>query len=534
MTDPSMGAAEPPPADDRGGAGADLCQFVIFHCAEERFAAPLAQVKEIIRVPDMVRMPLSPAALLGLANLRGTVLPVLDLRHLSGLPAVLADEASRVVVLDHGHPVGLMVDRVANVVSVERGRLESVDQLSAAVDGALLTGVIKDEAGGVVMVLDVAAAVGRTFAAIAASGRDATLRGDDRGDELAPASDDAAADEDQLVSFEVDAQEYAFPIAEVQEIVQLPPAITQVPGVPAHVLGVTTMRDRLLPLVSLRAIFGLPPATRSETNKVVVVSLPGDSGRPMAVGVVMDKVKAVLRVDRAAVTPLPATLAHGTDRERGEIRSICRLDQGRRLVSVLSAEAMFDPAELAAWRAEPNGAAARDDARDRGDETGDVTMNDTRGEDSQYVIFRLMGEDYGVPVEAVQEIVRVPEQLTRVPRTPDFIEGVINLRGTVLPVIDQRRRFGLAEAARSDRQRIMVFVIKGQHVGFIVDSVSEVGRIPDAAIAAAPELAGERTKVVRGIANLTTQNRMIQLLDVDGLVDPVEQAALPALGALAA
>ncbi|MBB3471919.1 chemotaxis signal transduction protein [Sphingomonas sp. BK345] len=303
---------------------------------------------------------------------------------------------------------------------------------------------------------------------------------------------------------------------------------------PAHVLGVTTLRDRLLPLVSLRAIFGLPPATRSETNKVVVVSLPGASGRPMAIGVVMDKVNAVLRVDRAAVTPLPATLAHGADRERGEIRSICRLDQGRRLVSVLSAEAMFDPTELAAWRAEPKGAAAQDDAGDRSDDTGDVTMSDTRGEDSQYVIFRLLGEDYGVPVEAVREIVRVPEQLTRVPRTPDFIEGVINLRGTVLPVIDQRRRFGLAEAARSDRQRIMVFVIQGQHVGFIVDSVSEVGRIPDAAIAAAPELAGERAKVVRGIANLTTQNRMIQLLDVDGLVDPAEQAALPALGALAA
>jgi purine-binding chemotaxis protein CheW len=248
----------------------------------------------------------------------------------------------------------------------------------------------------------------------------------------------------------------------------------------------------------------------------------------------MDKVNAVLRVDRAAVTPLPATLAHGADRERGEIRSICRLDQGRRLVSVLSAEAMFDPAELAAWRAEPNGAAVQENAGGGSDETGDVTMSDTRGEDSQYVIFRLMGEDYGVPVEAVQEIVRVPEQLTRVPRTPDFIEGVINLRGTVLPVIDQRRRFGLDEAARSDRQRIMVFVIQGQHVGFIVDSVSEVGRIPDAAIAAAPELAGERAKVVRGIANLTAQNRMIQLLDVDGLVDPAEQAALPALGSLAA
>lgn len=517
-------------ADDRPPAGsdarADLCQFVIFHSAGERFAVPLARVKEIIRVPEVVRMPLSPAALLGLANLRGTVLPVLDLRSISGLPAVLVDEASRVVVLDHGHPVGLMVDRVANVVSVERARIEPAERLNAAVDDALLTGMIKDEAGGgVIMILDVAAAIGRTFAAIDAAVREAAAAPGQ-----AAAEPDAAmvvADEDQLVSFEVDGQEYAFPIAEVQEIVQLPAAVTQVPGVPAHVLGVTTLRDRLLPLVSLRAIFGLPPAARTDTNKVVVVSLSGGDGAAASVGVVMDKVNAVLRVDRAAVEPLPATLARGHAAGRRDIQSICRLDGGRRLVSVLSAEAMFDPAELATWHAggEASGGTVDEDRE------GEAVMSDARGEDSQYVIFRLMGEEYGVPVEAVQEIVRVPEQLTYVPRTPSFIEGVINLRGTVLPVIDQRRRFGLAETARSDRQRIMVYTVRDQQIGFIVDSVSEVGRIPAAAIAQAPALAGERAKVVRGIANLTAQQRMIQLLDVDCLVDASEEAALQPLTA---
>ncbi|MGK6322642.1 chemotaxis protein CheW [Sphingomonas sp. DT-51] len=524
MTDAINSAADdrPPVGSD---ARADLCQFVIFHSAGERFAVPLARVKEIIRVPEVVRMPLSPAALLGLANLRGTVLPVLDLRSISGLPAVLVDEASRVVVLDHGHPVGLMVDRVANVVSVERARIEPAERLNAAVDDALLTGMIKDEAGGgVIMILDVAAAIGRTFAAIDAAVREAAAAPG-----RAPPEADAAltvADEDQLVSFEVDGQEYAFPIAEVQEIVQLPAAITQVPGVPAHVLGVTTLRDRLLPLVSLRALFGLAPAARTETNKVVVVSLAGRDGAATSVGVVMDKVNAVLRVDRAAVEPLPATLARGQAGRR-DIRAICRLDGGRRLVSVLSAEAMFDPAELATWHAggDATGGTVEQDRE------GETVMSDARGEESQYVIFRLMGEEYGVPVEAVQEIVRVPEQLTYVPRTPSFIEGVINLRGTVLPVIDQRRRFGLAETARSDRQRIMVYTVRQQQIGFIVDSVSEVGRIPAAAIAQAPALAGERAKVVRGIANLTAQQRMIQLLDVDCLVDASEEAALQPLTA---
>ena len=511
------------PADDEAAMQdrSDLCQFVIFHSAGELFAVPLAQVKEIIRVPDVVRMPLSPPALMGLANLRGTVLPVLDLRNLFGLPPIPTDDASRVVVLDHGHPVGLMVDRVANVVTVDRARLEPVTQIKATIDTDLLTGMIKQEDGrGIVMVLDVSKSIGRTFAE-----RDDALRfADAQGGPVATIdagdADDAAgiADEDQLVSFEVDGQEYAFPIGEVQEIVQLPSAITHVPGTAGHVLGVTTLRNRLLPLVSLRTMFGLANEGFTDANKVVVVSLPGDQADPLSVGVVMDKVKAVLRVDRALVEPVPAALASSGG--RSDIRAICRLDEGRRLVSVLSADAMFDLDELRAIRGD---AAASED----GGAEGDETMSDAANEDAQYVIFRLMGEEYGVPVEAVQEIVRVPDQLTNVPGTPDFVEGVINLRGTVLPVIDQRRRFGLEEAARSDRQRIMVFTIHGQRVGFIVDSVSEVGRIPDLSISAAPDLSGARAKVVRGVANLTAQNRMIQLLDVDCLIDPTTDT-LPA------
>ena len=78
-------------------------------------------------------------------------------------------------------------------------------------------------------------------------------------------------------------------------------------------------------------------------------------------------------------------------------------------------------------------------------------------------MFRLSNEEYGVPIDSVQEIVRVPEELIRVPKTPAFIEGVINLRGSVLPVVDQRRRFGLAGMARNDRQRIMVLTIAASH-----------------------------------------------------------------------
>jgi purine-binding chemotaxis protein CheW len=131
-----------------------------------------------------------------------------------------------------------------------------------------------------------------------------------------------------------------------------------------------------------------------------------------------------------------------------------------------------------------------------------------------------------VPIDAVQEIVRVPDELTRVPKTPDFIEGVVNLRGVVLPVVDQRRRFGLPAIERNDRQRIMVYTIRGVRTGFIVDSVSEVMRIPASVIGPAPALSDEQQKLIRRVANIEKQKRMILLLDVDQLLDVKELAAV--------
>ncbi len=519
-TNPSVAAADPPAAARTPDAHENDTgrQFVIFHSAGEMFAVPLAEVKEIIRVPDVVRMPLSPPALLGLANLRGTVLPVLDLRRLFNLPEVAVDDASRVVVLDQGQPVGLMVDRMANVVTVDAERVEPVDRVRATIDTDLLTGMIKDGDGKtIVMIIDVARTIGRNFELLA------TGAGSMRQNDVVPlaTSGDATgqpdvADEEQLVSFMVDGQEYAFPIGDVQEIVQLPEAITPVPNAPGHVLGVTTLRSRILPLVSLRALFGMHDQALSDANKVVVVSVADGERERVSVGVVMDMVKAVLRVNRALVEPVPFTL--GQSGGHGDIRAICRLEDGRRLVSVLGAEGMFDLDVLRGLRGDD--AATTETTQEEG------VMAIEIADDAQFVVFRLMDEEYGVPVEAVREIVRVPDQLTRVPRSPDFVEGVINLRGTVLPVIDQRRRFGLDEVERSDRQRIMVFTIEGRDTGFIVDSVSEVRRIATAVISPAPELSGERGRVVQGVANLHDQRRMILLLDMACLVEPEEDEAL--------
>jgi len=498
----------------------DVSQFVIFSCGEEIFAVDMAPVREIIRVPEVVRVPLAPATLEGLANLRGTVLPIISLRRLFGFPERDSDDASRAVVIDLGQPLGFVVDRVSSVVGVEPDRIADVEGLRTTVNTEFLSGLLKEVGGfSMVMVIDFARVIGSQFAAIAAltgPGGVASALAADLGLGQAEEEEDNS-DELQLVSFEVEGQEYAIAIDNVQEIVQIPERIAHVPRAEAHVLGVMTLRNRLLPLVSLRRLFDLPARASDEHSRILVVSL----GKA-AVGLVTDSVNEVLRVARAAVDAMPSLLASGGD--LAEISAICRLDAGARLVSIIDTDQMFRHASV---REAINQVKEMRDDDDLGE---DADHEDEGSEDEeQFVVFRLDKEEFGVPIDSVQEIVRVPESLTHVPGAPAFVEGVINLRGAVLPVLDQRRRLGLPSVERSDRQRIMVFLLAGLRTGFIVDSVAEVLKIHRNAIAPAPRLSGEQARLIGRIANLEQQRRLIQLIEPEALIGPADRETLAAL-----
>jgi purine-binding chemotaxis protein CheW len=141
------------------------------------------------------------------------------------------------------------------------------------------------------------------------------------------------------------------------------------------------------------------------------------------------------------------------------------------------------------------------------------------GELLQLVSFHIGGEEFGLDILRVQEIIRI-QQLTRVPNSPDFVDGVINLRGKVIPVIALRKRFGLEELAHDKQTRIVVIEVKGTVLGFIVDSVSEVLRIPSDTVEPPPRLGKVEREYVSGVGKL--DNRLLILLDVDRLMSDVE------------
>lgn len=134
----------------------------------------------------------------------------------------------------------------------------------------------------------------------------------------------------------------------------------------------------------------------------------------------------------------------------------------------------------------------------------------------QVVSFRLANEEYGIEITKVQEIILVGE-ITKVPQTPKYIKGLINLRSTVIPIVDLRLRFGMPEEAMTDETRIMVMNVGGKTVGIIVDAVSEVLRISRDQIAPPPPtVCSQGREYLTGLAKL--DKRLLILLDVDRLL----------------
>jgi len=154
-------------------------------------------------------------------------------------------------------------------------------------------------------------------------------------------------------------------------------------------------------------------------------------------------------------------------------------------------------------------------------------MEHIKAEDElQLVTFRLASEEYGLPITKVQEINRLLP-VTMLPKTPSFMEGIINLRGRIIPVIDLRKRFQLPITDHDDDTRIIVVEINGQTVGITVDAVKEVVRLSTADVEAPPASTVVDSRYINGVGKMN--DRLIILLDIDQVLSTQEEIAVKQL-----
>jgi len=449
-------------------------QLVTFRLADEEYGISIMDVREIIRVPEITVVPNAPTGVQGITSLRNRVLPVMDLRTKFRFQTLLKETDA---FCNKMHQFQAQHDEIARQLgeAIQNGTAKGV---TGSIDRCELTHWRE------------------SF-----STRDETLEQlveslcvDDKSFHEAAESvvkliQSAEKDKDEEGKVNTDNAQAKF--------------ATAFQGAHAKL---TSQFQKLLAAID-----------HKEDERCLVIGIGN-----MDVALRVDAVNEVLQVAKDYVESTPEIVS-GTGVTKDQIRGVAKLDDGKRLIMFLDVNKLASEAELRAMTAASQNKGA-EISNDEGASNMDSTAN---SEERQLVSFKVADEEYATDIMQVQEIIRL-EKVTKVPHAPSFIEGVVNLRGNVLPVIDLRRRFDLPSRDHDDSTRVIVVDINDKRTGIIVDAVSEVMRLANSNIEPAPAIVKSTygDDFIEGVGNINNGERMLLLLRVEKLLSDEEMNSL--------
>ncbi len=242
-----------------------------------------------------------------------------------------------------------------------------------------------------------------------------------------------------------------------------------------------------------------------EDQRLIVVQAHGS-----LLALLVDKVREVLKMPKRQIDVPPA---HLSESQNVELSGIAKLENGKRLIMLLDANHLIKDQELQKLGAITGQSAASDTQKHQ---VGGASAS--LGE-QQFVTFRLGDGEYGIPIAKIQEIDRAAK-MTRVPRAAEYVDGITNLRGEVVPVINARKRFNLPPRETDERTRVIIMELSGVKTGLLVDSVHEVLNLASKDIAPPPASLSTTIdrQFISGIGKVDGDKRMLILLDVEQIL----------------
>jgi purine-binding chemotaxis protein CheW len=479
-------------------------QLVTFTLDNVEFGLDIDRVQEITHRTDVTPVPGSPSFILGVINLRGLIIPVIDSRIRFHLAPQETTTKTRIIVMRLASgPTGLQVDSVAEVVRLEDHPVRETPPLVAGIRAEYLAGMVM-VGTRLITLIHLEKLLDSSELTRRAEFNDLGIAGT-----LGSASDkdgeEIEEDGRPFVTFRLGSESFGIALHEVEEIVELPP-VTKVPDAPDYVLGVICLRDQVMPLVDLSEILSIQQGDSERKRDMVVLLSFGNA----KIGVVVDEIQEILRIQEGQTLPPPQTLSEA---ECEHLEGILLLP-GRMvsLINVLKIITGDDQEKIAAM----------------GQGLG---LMDTGAQETlpslELVVFHLGPESYGLRLHEVREIIMVG-QITPVPRAPHFVDGVLNLRGEVMPVVDLRTRFGLERVEATTISRILITSIGGVFTGLVVDAVVEVRPVDLHRFGPPPAVtAVGANRYIEKVARL--DNGMIFLLELAQLLTDTETEQLQGL-----
>lgn len=432
--------------DQAANSAEDLAtvQLVAFKLGHEEFAFQMERVREILRVDRPNEVPGTPKHVLGVLTVRGTILPVINLRVLLGMENLESEVVAEAAALAVAFKAWL------------KAAAESVRAGNTKLDVAGPEAVRKWMAGSTTSSETLLEVLSKIRAA-----NDQLVRGLAQ---MRAANDAEAAD---ATSMESELQAGGQQVIDLLEEFQA--------SVKEHI---------------------------REDQRLIVVQAHGS-----LIALLVDKVREVLKMPQRQIDPPPA---HLSDDQNVELSGIAKLDNGKRLIMLLDANRLIQDHDVEKLGAITGQSATAEVQKAHAGE--EIAALDER----QFVTFHLGEGEFGVPIAKIQEIDRA-SKMTRVPRTADYVDGITNLRGEVVPVINARKRFALPAKEADERTRVLIMDVAGVKTGLLVDSVHEVLSLSTRDIASPPSSLATTVdrQFISGIGKIDGDKRMLILLDVE-------------------
>ncbi|HHW00990.1 MAG TPA: hypothetical protein GXX36_15760 [Clostridiaceae bacterium] len=475
-------------------------EMLVFRIGEEEFALRITSIKEIIRIPSMTKVPNTPQYISGLCSLRGELLPVVDCRKLFGIPEQELGESSRIIVADiHEKKIGLISDKVLEVINVEEADVKEPPAGIRGADGGVVNGIlILNNGKRVIMILDAEKIIKTGDLDTAAKQQHTHV------DKLTD-SEKKEDEEEQIVVFNIGTGEYGFNINCIKEIIRLPD-VMKAPNTASYIEGVLSVRNRLLAVINPGRLLGINCKQPDENSRVIVI----DNGN-FSYGVIVDKVSQVVRVRKEL---FKENIQNASFAGIEFVKGILNLNNGQRLIMILEPDKLISLEDV-------KGVSDVDYKKTANDKSAhDKSLYAGEADDSlEYVVFKLGEEEYGIEINSVQEVNRI-DGITRFPGAPVFIAGMVDLRGEIIPVLNLRRLFGMDDSDSYNVSRFLVAESGNKKTGILIDSVSGVLRFSKAYLEEAPGALKEKGQecYIDKIAKLNDGKRIVLVLDLSTML----------------
>lgn len=481
-----------------------------FFVAESEFAVSVSAIQEVVNEPtQFTHVPLSPDYLIGLFNLRGVIIPVVDLRKIFGFAPPTAEMVDRkVAIIEHGeHCFGLLVDRTGDVFNAKDSERSVFSRTREDLRETIVDGVFKLEDGKrLVQILDPFELLNLDRLPRVAGALRSALSRRKKGPRR------------QCISFRIGTSICAFDMTSIKEIVELE-RIDNTALASEWTLGAIDLRGSTVPVIDFRLFLGQERRSTVEElierrSKLIVMKF-GDA----LISLVVDEIDTIISFYDEDLLPFP-----GVGLERSEIFRGCLCDDQDRMVLLLDHELVINDEHL---RTVTHGHSVLfNERQDIADES-----NAGSGLKRTLLTFQVGGK-FALDIDRVNEVVSYPETVMTPPSMPEFIAGMVNLRGELIPIINLRALYHMPLIEKT-QTKLLIFAKNKSKYAIMVDAVSSIVSITGQNASLLPGLSGvsessEISKDVREavLLNDAEAEDALMMLDLDAVVARIANEAV--------